>query len=483
MADVLFKCSGCSARLAADDASVGLILDCSACGQKVVVPKPGISFSCPKCNAGLTAPSGFAGEPFDCPNCETALVVPKASTASPAGGMPSQAADQEPNSAGRCLGCGKSIAPTVAVCLFCGVDQQTGKPRLTLKKDAPVRDEPPNPTQTPLPLTQQCQPSSEVEHKPTPQGQPTAPAAEELESAEDTLRRIRGQRCQCSACGKPVPRDAVGCWACGSKLGMGKPLRPSSIEPHTERLQPTLLFGEVLGFGTGVLFTVLSVVALAVAILLMVQMGQEATGVSGILLLIALPLTLVALRSFGLLRQPWQARLTEWTTLGLVGVFVLVVVWPSDHGRRTSVGGEPAVVGYQKTDAEAAKGEQQNSVAGTAKAATTKIPATFAVDVTVRAFTLNGTRSPRHSITFELLVDGEKVRTFDADSVSQKFEQVPVKFGAKLGGRALWRNGYGAVVKVEQTPLWAVQYATTVNGTYLLQTYENDAPVGQLGFE
>jgi len=40
MAEILFKCSGCSAPLAVDDAGVDSIFNCTTCGQQVVVPKP-----------------------------------------------------------------------------------------------------------------------------------------------------------------------------------------------------------------------------------------------------------------------------------------------------------------------------------------------------------------------------------------------------------------------------------------------------------
>lgn len=76
MPDLLFKCSACPKHLAVDAGAVGKVVNCTECGQAVLVPQPGILFQCPACEAELAAPAGLAGEAFDCPNCEAALVVP-----------------------------------------------------------------------------------------------------------------------------------------------------------------------------------------------------------------------------------------------------------------------------------------------------------------------------------------------------------------------------------------------------------------------
>lgn len=102
-------------------------------------------------------------------------------------------------------------------------------------------------------------------------------------------------------------------------------------------------------------------------------------------------------------------------------------------------------------------------------------PTTFTVSVKVAAFTLKGTQFPSHSITFELYVNGEKVRSMDGTSILMDFPSVPVKPGDVLSGRALWRNGYGAVGQVNAS----YQDTKTVKETdrgkdFFLKTYDGD---------
>ena len=77
-ADMLFICSACAKHLAVDTAGVGTIVNCTECGQQVLVPQPQLSFPCPACEAELAAPSGMSGEPFDCPGCGATIIVPSA---------------------------------------------------------------------------------------------------------------------------------------------------------------------------------------------------------------------------------------------------------------------------------------------------------------------------------------------------------------------------------------------------------------------
>ena len=140
MADLLIKCSGCSAPLAVDDASVGQVIECPNCRTQVSVPPPRVFFRCANsgCNAELAAPIILIGEKFNCPNCETALTVPthrfppsSTPTVMPlsASGTASEPQEQrKPRLARRCSACGKTVAQTsVECCPLCGGDLQTGR--------------------------------------------------------------------------------------------------------------------------------------------------------------------------------------------------------------------------------------------------------------------------------------------------------------------------------------------------------------------
>ncbi len=142
MADILFKCSGCSAHLAVDDAGVGSILNCTTCGQQVVVPKPDIQFRCPKCQSELAAPPRLAGEPFDCPNCETGLTIPLKSPLPLKRPTPSTAAiAPPPQQAGRrCPYCRSIIATAAIVCVSCGVNLHTGRRIGESRQEPPPSD-------------------------------------------------------------------------------------------------------------------------------------------------------------------------------------------------------------------------------------------------------------------------------------------------------------------------------------------------------
>ena len=68
------------------------------------------------------------------------------------------------------------------------------------------------------------------------------------------------------------------------------------------------------------------------------------------------------------------------------------------------------------------------------------------------------------------------MRSMDRTSTYAEFQNVPVRGGDILSGRALWRNGYGAVGQVDES----YQDTATVGDTgrqklYYLKTYSSDA--------
>ena len=157
MAEILFKCSGCSAPLAVDDRCIGQVIKCPGCSQKLLVPEAGTEFRCtnPSCRAVLSAPRALVGEPFDCPNCETGLTIPlkrppglqrqtpgpspqKRPTPSPVVIEPSPQHNERLCSCGRpldpdgcafgltdlfCVPCAEELkAPKICACPVCGKD-------------------------------------------------------------------------------------------------------------------------------------------------------------------------------------------------------------------------------------------------------------------------------------------------------------------------------------------------------------------------
>ena len=130
MADILFKCSGCSAPLAADADCIGQVIECPGCSQKVLVPDAGVAFRCGKCQAGLGAPAGMVGSSCDCPTCGTRLTIPQPSgkpipfKAKP---LAPVAAPPQPPRGRRCPYCGGGIAPAAIICVNCGTNLVTGQ--------------------------------------------------------------------------------------------------------------------------------------------------------------------------------------------------------------------------------------------------------------------------------------------------------------------------------------------------------------------
>ena len=147
MADLLFKCSWCSTHLAVDGDSSGHVIECPKCHKRMSAPLPRAFFRCtnPLCQAELSAPLILVGESFDCPNCEKPMTVPM-----PVMAAPEASVAVEPKStvaAGHCPGCGKPVAPASIMCLLCGVDLRTGKPKLRLKTPRPSPPSSKQPTQ------------------------------------------------------------------------------------------------------------------------------------------------------------------------------------------------------------------------------------------------------------------------------------------------------------------------------------------------
>ncbi|MDD5705618.1 MAG: hypothetical protein PHR35_06810 [Kiritimatiellae bacterium] len=130
MADILFICTGCAKHLAVDQAGVGVIIACTTCGQKVLVPNASIFFSCSHCHAELAAPPGLAGEEFNCPSCEGVLVVPmqEEDESSSVSEDPPETVNEQnrPDAPQVCSSCGQETARGAVVCTACGAYLLTG---------------------------------------------------------------------------------------------------------------------------------------------------------------------------------------------------------------------------------------------------------------------------------------------------------------------------------------------------------------------
>jgi hypothetical protein len=75
--------------------------------------------------------------------------------------------------------------------------------------------------------------------------------------------------------------------------------------------------------------------------------------------------------------------------------------------------------------------------------------------------------APRWSIIYELYVNGIKVREMTATGISGSFKSVSVKKGDRVWGRALWKNGYGAVARTDE----GFANAYTVSGNETPNSY------------
>jgi DNA-directed RNA polymerase subunit RPC12/RpoP len=384
MADILFKCSGCATHLASDADNVGEVVNCTDCGQKVVVPQPGVSFSCKKCQTEFVAPPSAADENYNCPNCDTALIVPKPQLILFACSGCSQHLVVEADSVGEVIECSacrqKVLIPEAGTSFSC--------PNCQAGLFAPVGlvgavfHCPYCETELKIPKSI-IKPPSLPKRKPPPPK--IAPRPQQS-----------GRRCP--YCRSIIAPAAIICVNCGVNLHTGRRGGESRQEPPP----------------------------------------SDKTGVYVVVTLLI---------------------------IAVVGGWLYLLISGMNPSERAKAAYEAITTKSDKTATEAQGAQPKKSLSTNLK-----------VDVEVRAFTFGGLRYPGHSITFELLVNGEKVRTLESTSVSQTFESVPVEWGDRITGRALWRNGYGSVEMVNQS--YAIDhylscaYATT-NGAYRIQLYDS----------
>lgn len=211
--DLLFRCPHCSKGMAVHRETAGKTVACVGCGHSVVVPKPEVTFACLSCTLNLSAPGQAAGEAFKCPSCGAKCEVPDHSKAFTMGAS-------KP-----CPGCGRPVARDAAVCLICGVDLRTGKPKLRLKKDAAAGT-------GEMPAGTTTTPAVKRSYQPT-----RATTDEGLREAKEALLRVRGRSSPggasvgvsekasaarrqrpCPSCGGGVAPNAVLCGHCGANL-------------------------------------------------------------------------------------------------------------------------------------------------------------------------------------------------------------------------------------------------------------------------
>ena len=307
MADLLFKCLECSKHLAVDEAAKGRSVKCVDCGKPVRVPADVSAVNCPACAWELALPPSLAGETFHCPNCDGALVVPKSSVTLSAPSRHEPQASQRPSTTGRqCPGCGRPIAPTVAVCLFCGVDQQTGKPRLTLKKAAAgAKEAPPAPRSS---------------------FQPTRASTDaRIHEAQRALAKVRARS------GSKTPRP-----------GLSEETNEPGATPPTRAM--------VL---TGILLMPGSVVG---AVLLGLGTGKPYIAVLGFCILLV---SGIVLRGMGRDGSDWTNGLKTvgGVTIGFLGAAALIWAKASWHDRADGPSHEQMKIEQQKQVAEAGSGQ------------------------------------------------------------------------------------------------------------------------------
>lgn len=73
MADILFKCSSCSATLFASSDHLGQVIYCGQCQERNTVDKMALDFECPHCSTPLLVSDDFVGQAINCPKCHNEI--------------------------------------------------------------------------------------------------------------------------------------------------------------------------------------------------------------------------------------------------------------------------------------------------------------------------------------------------------------------------------------------------------------------------
>jgi len=111
---IYFKCS-CEKVLAVDETGVGRTVNCTDCGQPVVVPSPEIRWNCQTCGHEMAAPGELEGQKIQCTECLNRVTVPVIMRA------------RKHRDSPKCPDCGAGIKPDAVICVNCGLNFKTGE--------------------------------------------------------------------------------------------------------------------------------------------------------------------------------------------------------------------------------------------------------------------------------------------------------------------------------------------------------------------
>jgi len=422
MSDLLFNCPKCSKHLAIDQKGSGSSIKCPDCNATVNVPHAKAFFKCQACHCDLSAPQGLEGNVFKCPECDVDIVVPKTPKTSGVseGKVCSKCGNEEPDSSLFCKECGTPLSPKISTqnnkCQNCGNNNES---------DATFCGE------CGIALT----PSS------IPQRGKTCPKCRAIVPTPNALI--------CMSCGHNLRKVDIS----QPPLPVHNELKLKPIVQEGIRLKPNahkLVYGE----------------------------QHEIASASCPYCGNPLPADAVICVHCGIdLRTGKKLRMMtpkaksnfDFNIAPFLQLIVFCgIIWGCYAGYHAYTGST------QK--AGSPNPAPSPSTPATVQSAPPSQTEIFRVNVTVACFTLNGAQYPNHSITYELFVNGEKVRSMDRTSTYAEFQNVPVRGGDILSGRALWRNGYGAVGQVDES----YQDTATVGDTgrqklYYLKTYSSDA--------
>ena len=185
MAEFTTKCPHCDIELVADEKWIGMVVECSTCGQsftvakeapnvpklsipqiKPVTPAAGtnagnaktsFTFVCPECGTQVELPIVLKGKKYECKACCEESIA-------------------EPATEKKCPHCGETIKFHATICKFCrkNVDVSANAPKLNLPPISPTGNRPVNvqPIQNPRGVS--CTHLPSTRYLP-PSGNPTSP--------------------------------------------------------------------------------------------------------------------------------------------------------------------------------------------------------------------------------------------------------------------------------------------------------------------
>jgi DNA-directed RNA polymerase subunit RPC12/RpoP len=76
MPDIFFRCGLCGRHFVADEAGVGMEINCPDCNTPTTIPEISTSGKCPRCRQRLKFSPEMKGESVHCPACRSEVRLP-----------------------------------------------------------------------------------------------------------------------------------------------------------------------------------------------------------------------------------------------------------------------------------------------------------------------------------------------------------------------------------------------------------------------